>query len=113
MCPSILKKFNLRIIKNNRDITLTAIVAKIYNNILLRYLRNEVENIVGENQNVLFFSEKSILIKDCLSAESPNRVREKDIEATLLFADFSKAVDSIHGRKMEQILLLYNLPKER
>ena len=31
---------------------------------------------------------------------------------TLLFADFSKAFDSIYSGKMEQILLAYNLPKE-
>ena len=31
---------------------------------------------------------------------------------TLLFVDFSKAFDSIHKRKMEQILLVYGLPKE-
>ena len=31
---------------------------------------------------------------------------------TLLFVDFSKALDSIHRGKMEQILLAYDLPKE-
>ena len=30
----------------------------------------------------------------------------------LLFVDFSKASDSIHRGKMEQILLAYGLPKE-
>ena len=32
--------------------------------------------------------------------------------ATLLFVDFTKAFDSIHRGKMEQILLAYGLPKE-
>ena len=32
--------------------------------------------------------------------------------ATLLFVDFSKAFDSIHRGKMEQIQLAYGLPKE-
>ena len=36
----------------------------------------------------------------------------KNLEATLLFVDFSKEFDSIHKRKMEQILLAYGLPKE-
>ena len=31
---------------------------------------------------------------------------------TLLFVDFTKAFDSIHRGKMEQILLAYALPKE-
>ena len=37
---------------------------------------------------------------------------QKSLEATLLFLDFSKAFDSIHRGKMEQILLVYSLPKE-
>ena len=34
------------------------------------------------------------------------------IETSLLFVDFSKAFDSIHKKKMEQILLAYGLPRE-
>ena len=36
----------------------------------------------------------------------------KKLEATLLFVNFSQAFDSIHRKKMEQILLAYGLPKE-
>ena len=39
-------------------------------------------------------------------------VRAKNLEATILFVDFTKAFDSIHRGKMEQILLAYGLPKE-
>ena len=39
-------------------------------------------------------------------------VRPKNIQATLLFLDFTKAFDSIHRGKVEQILLAYCLPKE-
>ena len=39
-------------------------------------------------------------------------VRAKILQATLLFVDFTKAFDSIHRGKMEQILLAYGLPKE-
>ena len=39
-------------------------------------------------------------------------VRAKNLEATILFVDFSKAFDSIHREKMEQILLTYGLSKE-
>ena len=35
----------------------------------------------------------------------------KNLLATLVFVDFTKAFDSIHKRKMEQILLAYGLPK--
>ena len=36
----------------------------------------------------------------------------KNLQATLLFVDFTKAFDSIHRGKMEQILLAYSLHKE-
>ena len=39
-------------------------------------------------------------------------VRAKDLLATILFVDFTKAFDSIHRGKMEQILLAYGTPKE-
>ena len=38
--------------------------------------------------------------------------RAKDLQATLPFVDFTKAFDSIHRGKMEQILLAYGIPKE-
>ena len=39
-------------------------------------------------------------------------VPAKNLEASTLIVDFSKAFDSIDRRKMEQILLDYGLPKE-
>ena len=39
-------------------------------------------------------------------------VRTKNLQATLIFVDFTKAFDSIHRGKMEQILLAYGIPKE-
>ena len=39
-------------------------------------------------------------------------VRAKNLQATLIYVDFTKAFDSIHRGKMEQILLAYGIPKE-
>ena len=39
-------------------------------------------------------------------------VKTRQIPATLLFADFSKAFDSVHREKMEKIKLAYGIPKE-
>ena len=47
-----------------------------------------------------------------LSIESLKVYGQKKIQATLLFVDFTKAFDSIHRGKMEEILLAYGLPKE-
>ena len=39
-------------------------------------------------------------------------VRAKNLQATLIFVDFTKAFDSIHRGNMEEILLAYGIPKE-
>ena len=39
-------------------------------------------------------------------------VHAKNLEATILFVDFTKAFDSIHRGKLGQILLAYDQPKE-
>ena len=39
-------------------------------------------------------------------------IQAKNLQVTLLFVNFTKAFDSIHREKMEQILLAYSLPKE-
>ena len=39
-------------------------------------------------------------------------VSAKELEATILFVDFTKAFDSIHRGKMEQILRAHGLPEE-
>ena len=36
----------------------------------------------------------------------------KNLEATLIFVDFSNVFNTIHRRKIEQILLAHGLPKE-
>ena len=46
------------------------------------------------------------------SEESLKAFGQKNLQTTLLFVDFTKAFDSIHKGKMEQILLAYGLPKE-
>ena len=39
-------------------------------------------------------------------------VRAKNLQVTILFVDFTKAFDSIHRGKMNQILLAYGIPKQ-
>ena len=54
-------------------------------------------------------------IRDVTNFEHPSnswRCTCKNLQATILFVDFTKAFDTIHWGKMEQILLAYCLPKE-
>ena len=109
------KKSNLGMVNSYRGITLTAISAKIY--IILCYS-------IASNR---FSNRYSVKTKTVSGRKNPkNRstigqiltvrriiegVRAKNLEAVLLFVDFSKAFDSIHRGKMEQILLAYGISK--
>ena len=92
------KKGDFRLAKNYWGITLTSIAAKIYNALLHNRIQPKIEKILRKNQNFNY--------------PSNSRCSCKNLEATKLFVDFSKAFDSIHRGKMEQILLAYSLPKE-
>ena len=101
------KKGYLGLAKNYRGITLTSIETKIYNALL----RNRIDNILRQNQNG-FRRNRSTTSQILTIRRILEGVRAKNLQATLLFVDFTKAFDSIHKGKMEQILLAYGLPKE-
>ena len=105
------KKGDLGLAKNYRGITLTSIAAKIYNAQLCNLIELKIDNILRKNQNGFqrkgFTTSQILTIRRILEG-----VRAKNLQATILFVDFTKAFDSIHRGKMEQILLTYGLPKE-
>ena len=102
---SFVKKGNLRITKNYRGITLTSIAAKIYINILCNCIKPKIEKILRKNHNGFprNLSPTSQILTICRILGVP----AKNLEATILFIDFS-----IHRGKMEQILLAHGFPKE-
>ena len=105
------KKGDLGLAKNYRGITLTSIAAKISNALLRNCIEPKIDNILRKNQNGFRRnrSTTSQILTICRILEG---VRAKNLQATLIFVDFTKAFDSIHRGKMEQILLAYGLPKE-
>ena len=100
------KKGDLGLAKNYRGITLTSIAAKIYNALLRNLIEAKIDNILRKNQNGFRRKRSSQILTIRRILEG---VRAKNLQATLLFVDFTKAFDSIHSGKIEQILLL---PKE-
>ena len=106
-----LNKGDLGLAKNYRGITLTSIAAKIYNALLQNRIEPKIDNILRKNQNDSRRNRSTtsqiLTIRRILEG-----VRAKNLQATLLFVDFTKAFDSIHRGKMEQILLAYGLPRE-
>ena len=102
---------DLGLAKNYRGITLTSIAAKIYNALLRNRIEPKIDNILRKNQNGFRRnrSTTSQILTICRILEG---VRAKNLQVTLIFVDFTKAFDSIHRGKMEQILLAYGIPKE-
>ena len=104
-----LKKGDFGLAKNYRGTNLTSIAAKIYNALLCNCIEPKIENILRKNQNGFHRNRPtSQILTICQILEG---VRAKNLETTLS-VDFTKAYDSIHRGKMEQILLAYGLPKE-
>ena len=105
------KKGNLGLAKNYRGITLTSIAAKMYNALLHNRIKPKIDNILRKNQNGSWRNRSTMsqILTICRILEG---VRAKNLQATILFVAFTKAFDSIHRGKIEQILLTYGLPKE-
>ena len=83
---------------------------RIFHSFLNRNIKIIIEKI--HRKKLEWFSEKSIHNINLTIHWIIKVVHAINHEATLLFVDFSKAFDSIHRGKMEQILLAYGLPKE-
>ena len=104
-------KGDLGLANNYRGITLTSIAAKIYNALLRNRIEPKINNILWKNRNG-FRRNRSITSQILTIRRMLEGVRAKNLQATLLFVDFTKAFDSMHRGKMEQILLANGLPKE-
>ena len=104
------KKGDLSKTDNYRGITLAAISAKIYNSLLLHRIRPHLEKVLRKNQNG-FRPNRSTVGQILTVRRILEGVKSKNLEAVLLFIDFSKAFDSIHREKLSSILLAYGVPQ--
>ena len=103
------KKVYLRIIKNNRGTSLTLsrlrfimLCFSMASNLKLRKYLGKIKTVFGEIDPHTDYNNPS----------NHQRIRVKNSEAKLLFIDFSKAFNSIHRGKMEQVLKVFGLLKE-
>ena len=85
-------------------------MAEIYNALPRNRIKPQIEKILRKNQNG--FRRNRSTTSQILTIRRILGVHAKNLETTILFVDFSKAFDSIHRGKMEQIFLAYDLPKE-
>ena len=77
---------------------------------LCNRIQPKIKNILRKNQNG-FRENKSTTSELLTIRRILEGARAENLAATISFVDFSKAFDSIHRGKMEQILLTYGLPK--
>ena len=106
-----LRKGDLGLAKNYEGITLMSIAAKIYDTLLRNCTEPKIEKILRKNQHDFRRNQSttSQILTICRIQEGE---RAKNLEAKILFIDFSKAFDSIHRGKVKQILFAYGLPIE-
>ena len=105
------KKGDLGVTTNYRGITLTAIAAKIYILLLLNRIRPIMEKMLRKNQNG-FRPNRSTVGQILTVPRLIEGIKTKNLDAVIIFVDFSKAFDSIHRDKLKEILLAYGIPLE-
>ena len=86
-------------------------MAKIYNALLRNRIEPKIDKALRKNQNG-FWRNRSTTSQILTIRRIHEGVHIKNLQATILFVDFTNAFDSIHRGKMEQILFAYGLPKE-
>ena len=78
---------------------------------LLNRIRPKIDPVLRKNQNG-FRTNRSTSGQILTIRRILEGIKSKNLPATLLFIDFSKAFDSIHRGKMKEILSAYGIPKE-
>ena len=78
---------------------------------LLNRIRPDIYPILRKNKNG-FQTNRSTTGKMLIIQRILEGVESKNLQANLLFIDFSQAFDSIHREKMKDILIIYSIPTE-
>ena len=95
---------------NYRGISLTCIIAKIYNKMILNRIRSVIGVKLRSNQNG-FRTKRSTVAQILTLRRIIEGVKANYLPAVITFIDFKKAFDSIHRAKMMRILKAYGIPK--
>ena len=103
------KSGNLSCTDNYRGISLTCIIAKLYNRMILNRIRAAIDPKLRCNQNG--FRPKRTTVSQILALRRIiEEVKLNNLKAVLTFIDFKKAFDSINRNMMMKILKAYGIP---
>jgi hypothetical protein len=95
---------------NYRGKSLTSVVAKVYNRMILNRIRPVLDPLLHNNQNG-FRAKRTTTSQVLALRKIIEGVVKKNLSAVITFIDFKKAFDSIHRGKMMKILEAYGIPK--
>jgi hypothetical protein len=104
------KSGDLREGKNYRGISLSSVVAKTYNRLLLNRIRPFLDPVLRYNQNG-FRPGRSTISQILALRRIIEEIKNNNLNAALVFIDFKKAFDTIHREKMLDILKAYGVPE--
>ena len=96
---------------NYRGISLSSIVAKLYNKMILNRIRPELDTHLRANQNGFRVGRTTVghilALRRIIEG-----IRSNNLPAIITFIDFKKAFDTIHRGRMLQILKAYGVPDQ-
>jgi hypothetical protein len=105
------KSGDLRLGGNYRGISLSSIVAKTFNRLILNRIRPEIDEHLRNNQNG--FRVKRTTVGHILALRRLiEGIKAYNLSAIITFIDFKKAFDTIHRGKMLKILTAYGVPNQ-
>ena len=103
------KSGNLSKAGNYRGISLSSIVAKIFNKMILCRIRSELDDHLRINQNGFRVGRTTVghilALRRIIEG-----VKTNNLPAVITFIDFRKAFDTVHRGKMLKILRAYGIP---
>ncbi|KAL5252408.1 hypothetical protein ACHWQZ_G015245 [Mnemiopsis leidyi] len=103
------KKGDLTKTNNYRGISLTSIVCKTLNRMVLNRIKPRLEEVLRDNQNG-FRPGRSTTSHILALRRIIEGGKAKNLKATMVFIDFKKAFDSVHRGLLTKILRSYGIP---
>ncbi len=103
------KSGDLSLGSNDCGISLSSVVSKDFNKMILNHIRMKLDQHLRKNQNI-FRPERTTVSQIFALRRLIEGVKEHRLPAVITFIDFKMAFDTIHRGKMLKILRAYGVP---